>query len=93
MKYVLTLEPSTETIAKMLENIEETKKGFGELIKQVKPEAMYISTIRRRILIVLNVEDPHVELRNIFENLSKWGNVTVEPVSTFEEFGAYLEQL
>jgi len=89
MKYVFSLEPN----APKLENIEEMKKGFKELIGQAKPEAMYFSTIRRLVLLVVNVEDPHVELRSLFENLSKWGNVTVDPVSTFEEFGAFLEKV
>jgi hypothetical protein len=93
MKYLFTLESTPEVSARLLENIEEAKKGIGELIEQVKPEAMYFSTIRRRTVIVVNVEDPHVELRNIFEALSRWGNVTIDPVSTFEEFGAFLAQV
>ena len=93
MKYVISLEIPTEAVTKMLENPEETKKAFGELIEQAKPEAIYISTIRRLNLFVVNIEDPHVELRRLFENLSKWGNVTIDPVSTFEEFGAYMESL
>jgi hypothetical protein len=90
MKYVFSLKAvgSIEDL-----DIEETKKELQGLIEQVKPEAMYFSTIRRLILIVANVEDPHVELRNIFEALSKWGTVTIDPVSTFEEFGAFLGQL
>jgi hypothetical protein len=91
MKYLLSLEPTLQM--GQLENIEEVKKEFGGLIEQVKPEAMYFSTIRRLVVIVVNVEDPHIELRHLFENLSKWGNVTIDPVSTFEEFGAYLESL
>jgi uncharacterized protein with GYD domain len=93
MKYVISQEISNEGVAKLLENPEEAKKAFGELIKQVKPEAMYFSTIRRFNFFVVNVEDPHVELRSLLENLSKWGNVTIDPVSTFEEFGAYMESL
>jgi hypothetical protein len=93
MKYVISLEIPTEAVAKLLENPEEAKKDFGELIEQVKPEAMYVSTIRRLNLFVVNVEDPHVELRKIFERFSKWGNVTIDPVSTFEEFGAYMAAL
>jgi hypothetical protein len=91
MRYLLSLEP-TQNIAE-LENIEEVKKEVVGIIDQLKPEALYFSTIRRLIVIVANVEDPHVELRHLFENLSKWGNVTVDPVSTFEEFGAFLESL
>jgi hypothetical protein len=93
MKYVLTVETPTEIVAKLLENPEEAKKALTALIEQAKPEATYISTIRRRMFFVVNVEDPHVELRILFENLSKMGNVTIDPVSTFEEFSAYLEQL
>ena len=89
MKYVFSLEPNPPK----LENIEEMKKGFKELIEQAKPEAMYFSTIRRLVLLVVNVEDPHVELRRLFEALSQWGNVTIDPVSTFEEFGAFIESL
>jgi hypothetical protein len=93
MKYVISLKVPTEAVTKLLENPEEAKKAFGELIEQVKPEAMYFSTIRRYNVFVVNVEDPHVELRRLLENLSKWGHVTIDPVSTFEEFGAYMESL
>jgi hypothetical protein len=93
MKYVLTIGQTAEVIEKAFENIEEAKKEIRELIEQVKPEAMYVSTIRRLMFIVVNIEDPHVELRRLFENLSKWGNVTVDPVSTLEEFGAYIASL
>jgi hypothetical protein len=91
MKYVFSLEEQTGM--EVLENPEEAIKEIKELIEQTKPEAMYFSTIRRLALIVADVEDPHVELRKIFEALSKWGNVTVDPVSTFEEFGAFLGAL
>ena len=90
IKYLISLEPVRPG---SLENIEEMKKGFGELIEQAKPEAIYFSTIRRLLVLVVNVDDPHVELRYIFENLSKWGNVTIDPVSTLEEFSAFLESI
>jgi hypothetical protein len=93
MKYVISQEVTTEAVAKLLENPEEAKKAFGELIEQVKPEAMYFSTIRRLNLFVVNVEDSHVELRRLLEAFSQWGNVTIDPVSTFEEFGAYMATL
>jgi len=93
MKYLISWEIPTEAVAKLLENPEEAKKEFGELVEQVKPEAMYFSTIRRLNLLVVNVEDPHVELRRLLERLSTWGTVTIDPVSTFEEFGAYMESL
>lgn len=93
MKYVFTLDSTPEHALKLRENPEEARKAIGELIEQIKPEAMYFSTIRRRALIVVNAEDPHVEIRQIFENLSNWGNVTVDPVSTFEEFGSFLASL
>jgi hypothetical protein len=93
MKYFISWEIPTEAVAKLLENPEEIKKEFGELIEQVKPEAMYFSTIRRLNLLVVNVEDPHVELRRLLERLSTWGTVTIDPVSTFEEFGAYMASL
>jgi hypothetical protein len=93
MKYVISQEITTEAVAKLLENPEEAKKAFGELIEQAKPEAMYFSTIRRHNVFVVNVEDPHVELRRLLEALSQWGSVTIDPVSTFEEFGAYMATL
>ena len=91
MKYFISWEIPTEAVAKLLENPEEAKKEFGELVEQVKPEAMYFSTIRRLNLLVVNVEDPHVELRRLFEGLSQWGDVTIDPVSTFEEFAPFIE--
>jgi hypothetical protein len=93
MKYVISQEINSDAVAKLLENPEDAKKAFGELIDQAKPEAMYFSTIRRHNVFVVNVEDPHVELRRLLEALSKWGTVTIDPVSTFEEFGAYVESL
>jgi hypothetical protein len=90
LKYVLSLETRSPGT---FENLEEAKKGIIELVQRIKPEAMYFSTIRRLVLIVANIEDPHVELRQIFETLSVWGNVTVDPVSTFEEFGAFMESM
>jgi hypothetical protein len=93
MKYLIRWEIPTEAVEKLLENPEEAKKEFGELIEQVKPEAMYFSTIRRLNILVVNVEDPHVELRRLLERLSTWGTVTIDPVSTFEQFGAYMATL
>ncbi len=93
MKYFIRWEIPTEAVAKMLENPEKAKKEFGELVEQVKPEAMYFSTIRRLNLLVVNVEDPHVELRRLLERLATWGTVTIDPVSTFEEFSAYFDSL
>ena len=90
MKYLFSLE-AAQSIKSL--DIEKAKKEIAGLIEQIKPEAIYFSTIRRYIFIVVNVEDPHIELRNIFEGLSKWGPVTIDPVSTFEEFGAFMEQL
>jgi hypothetical protein len=66
-------------------------KGFKDLIEQAKPEAMYFSTIRRYIVLVVDVEDPHVQLRSISEALSQFGKVTIDPVSTFEEFIPFIE--
>jgi len=90
MKYVLTLTTSNDTPNT---DLGEAKKAIGELIEQYKPEATYFSTIRRFTLLIVNVEDPHVELRLLFETLSKWGNVTIDPVSTVAEFNAFLDKI
>jgi hypothetical protein len=90
MKYLFSLE-AAQSIKSL--DIEKAKKEITGLIEEINPEAIYFSTIRRHIFIVVNVEDPHVELRNIFEGLSKWGPVTIDPVSTLEEFGVFMEQL
>ena len=92
MKYLFTLETPTENHM-LIENPEEAKKEIGKLIEQTKPEAMYFSIVRRVSYMVLNVEDPHVELRQIFEKLSKFGNVTIDPVSTFEQFATFMASL
>ena len=84
-KYLFTLKIPNESRI-LIDNPKEAKKGIRKIIEKIKPEAMYFSTIRRLIFIVINVEDPHVELRQIFENLSNWENVTIDPVSTFEQF-------
>jgi uncharacterized protein with ATP-grasp and redox domains len=90
---MFVLETTTEAQAKMLENMDEARKEISELIEKTTPEAMYFSTIRRLIFLVINVGDPHLELRQIFEKLSQWGNVTIDPVSTFEEFGSFMASL
>ena len=92
MRYLITLDVPNDD-RQLLDNPEKAKEEIQELIEQAKPEAMYFSTIRRFNLFVVNVEDPHVELRRLLEALSQWGNVTIDPVSTFEEFGAYMESL
>jgi hypothetical protein len=43
--------------------------------------------------MVVDVQDPHVELRGIYEAASKWGQVTVEIVSTAEEFFRYMHSM
>ncbi len=90
MKYLFTLKVPNEN-RMLIENPEAAKKGIKEIIEKIKPEAMYFSTIRRLIFLVINVEDPHVELRQIFENLSNWGNLTVDPVSTSEQFNTFMD--
>jgi hypothetical protein len=92
MKYLLTLDTTKEDQEDLHEDPEEIKKSIAALIEQSKPEAMYFSTIRRLGYIIVNIEDPHVELRLLFEKLSKMGNVIVDPVSTFEEFSKFLEE-
>ena len=71
---------------------EEMKITVKDLFTQLKPEAAYWSTTRRFSVLVVNVDDPHVELRRIYETLSKYGNVTVDPVSTTEEFLRFWEK-
>ncbi|MCP8303946.1 MAG: hypothetical protein H3Z50_00500 [archaeon] len=93
MKYVIGLETPTEVEAKLFENPEEVKRDIRELVEQAKPEAIYFSTVRRYAFFVVNVEDPHVELRKIMVALSKYGKVTVDPVSALEEFLAFVEKL
>jgi hypothetical protein len=63
-----------------------------ELMVHIKPEASYFSTVRRHSIFVVDLKDPHVELRRLYETLSKMGEVTIDPVSTFEEFIRFVEQ-
>jgi hypothetical protein len=90
MRYLFLVET---TQPGLIESLKEAKNEIGALMEQIKPEAIYFSTIRRLLVLVVNVDDPHVELRYIFENLSKWGQVTIDPVSTLEEFSAFLESI
>lgn len=92
MRYLITLDVPNDD-RQLLDNPEKAKEEIQELIEQAKPEAMYFSTIRRRNFIVVNIDDPHVEGRQIFEKLSNFGNVTIDPVSTFEEFGGFMASL
>jgi hypothetical protein len=92
MKYLITLDTTTEVSNALLKNAKEAQKEMKEMMAQLKPEAAYFSTIRRFSILVVNVNDPHVELRRIYEALSKYGNVTVDPVSTTEEFLRFWEK-
>ena len=92
MRYLITLDIPNDD-RQLLDDPEKTKKEIQELIEKTKPEGLYFSTIRRRNFFVVNLDDPHVEGRKIFEKLSNYGNVTVDPVSTFEEFGAFMASL
>jgi ATP phosphoribosyltransferase len=92
MKYLITLDTPTEVSNALLKNSKEAQKEMKEMMAQLKPEAAYFSTIRRFSILVVNVNDPHVELRRIYEALSKYGNVTVDPVSTTEEFLRFWEK-
>jgi hypothetical protein len=92
MKYLLTIDTPTEVSNALLKNSKDAQKEMKEIMAQLKPEAAYWSTTRRFSVLVVNVDDPHVELRRIYENLSKYGNVTVDPVSTTEEFLRFWER-
>ena len=92
MKYLMTIDTSTEVSNALMKNSKDAQKEMKEIMAQLKPEAAYFSTIRRFSIFVVNVNDPHVELRRIYENLSKYGNVTVDPVSTTEEFLRFWER-
>ena len=86
MKYLITIDTPTEISLTLTEKPEEMLKKMEEIMGQLKPEAAYFSTTRRHSIFVADIADPHVQLRKVFENLSKFGNVTVDPVSTLSEF-------
>lgn len=93
MKYLMAIDTPTEVSNALMKNSKgESLKEMKEVMAQLKPEAAYWSTTRRFSVLVVNVDDPHVELRRIYENLSKYGNVTVDPVSTTEEFLRFWER-
>ena len=93
MRYLISIETPNEVSATLAERPEEAKKAMGVILEKWKPEAAYFSTIRRLAIFIVNVEDPHVELRRLYEELSKYGSVTVDPVSTLNEFLAYWEKM
>jgi hypothetical protein len=86
MKYMISLETPSAVSSALTEKPEEMLRTMNELFAKLKPEAAYFSTTRRFSVLVVNVEDPHVELRRIYETLSKYGNIVIDPVSTTEEF-------
>lgn len=92
MKYLITIDTPTEVSDALLKNPKEAQKEMKEIMAHFKPEAAYFSTIRRFSIFVVNVNDPHVELRRIYETLSKFGKATVDPVSTTEEFFRFFER-
>lgn len=93
MKYVITMSASAEASKAMSETPAEMGKQVKDMIEQIKPESIYFSTIKRCVFIVANIKDPHVELRNVFEALSRFGDVTIDPVSTLDEFSRFMQQL
>ena len=92
MRYLITLDTPTEIASALQKNSKESEKLMKELIAQIKPEASYFSTVRRHAIFLVDVKDPHVELRRLHETLAKNGEVTIDPVSTFEEFMRFVEQ-
>jgi hypothetical protein len=86
MKYMISMDTPTGISSALTEKPEDMLKTMKALFAQLKPEAAYFSTTRRYSVLVVNVEDPHVELRKIYETLSKYGNVVIDPVSNSEEF-------
>jgi hypothetical protein len=93
LKYLITAVPSAEASKKNMENPEEFRKVFSGLMEQMKPEAIYFSFTRRLLVIVVDSKDPHVEIRNIYEALSNYGEVIVDPVSSSEDFSRWIKQL
>lgn len=86
------MRPPTEVANALQKNQKEGAKEIKGLMAQLKPEAAYFSTLRRYSIFVVDVKDPHVELRRLHEALSKYGHITVEPVSNFEEFLPFWEK-
>jgi len=92
MKYLITIDTPTEIARALQKDSKQSLKQMKELMAHVKPEASYFSTVRRHAIFVVDVKDPHVELRRLYENLSNYGQATIDPVSTFEEFIRFIEQ-
>jgi hypothetical protein len=92
LKYLITLAASEEASKALRGTPGDMGKEVGELIEQIKPETIYFSTIRRLIFMAVNINDPHVELRVIFEKLARFGKVTIDPVSSLEEFSGFMKQ-
>ena len=93
MRYLVTVDTPTEVATALQKDPKESVKQMRGLMAQIKPEASYFSTTRRRSIMIVDVKDPHVELRKIYETFSKFGEVTIDPVSTFEEFIRFIEQM
>ena len=90
MRYLLTLTQTQEDIEKLQDPVALRKK-IKEMVEQVKPEFIFFSTVRRATFMVIRADDPHVQLRKISEALAENGTVTIDPVSTLEEFSKFLE--
>jgi ssDNA-specific exonuclease RecJ len=93
MRYLITIDTPQEFANQLTKNPKESAKMLRQLVAQLKPEALYFSTTRRHGVLVVDVKDPHSELRSITENLSQMGQLTVDPVSTTEEFLRWMESL
>ncbi len=93
MRYLITVNTPTEVAVALAKDPKASVKQMKELVAQIKPEASYFSTTRRHSIMVIDVKDPHVELRKLYETFSKFGEVTIDPVSTFDEFIRFIGQM
>ncbi|OFV85408.1 MAG: hypothetical protein A2W26_02240 [Acidobacteria bacterium RBG_16_64_8] len=95
MKYLLTMTMTTPAALKMAEvPAAERVKLLRQLVDQLKPEVFYASTVRKSAFLVLDVADPHVQLRKAHLALEQIGaEVTVDPVSNLDEFLEYISSM
>lgn len=93
MRYLLTITQTADDWRAMKGDPSKVRGAMEHLVATLAPEAFYASLIRRAAYIIVNVDDPHVKLRNMMELLEEMGTVSVEPISSLEEMKRFVGQL
>lgn len=87
MKYLFHGTPTVEA-ATRIEAEGGPRALFNYLNERLKPEAFYVSALRREVWLVADVDDPAILTEVLLAVSRKIGNEpTIVPVHTLKDFG------